>query len=120
MNMLVLGGSVFLGSHVCDKLSEAGHHVRILDCVTSPWLRQDIIDELVRISSKTILILVGNELLQLEKPSFKIEQLKRAIFAESIARYFDKHLNHGEVYAVFSPESIGLLFLCDNKNTNIS
>ena len=41
MNMLVLGGSVFLGSHVCDKLSEAGHHVRILDCVTSPWLRQD-------------------------------------------------------------------------------
>ena len=62
----------------------------------------------------------GNELLQLEEPSFKIEQLKRATFAESIARYFDKHLNQGEVYAVFSPESIGLLFLCDNKNTNIS
>ena len=82
-------------------------------------LRQDIIDELVRISSKTLLILGGNELLQLEEPSFKIEQLKRATFAESIARYFDKHLNHGEVYAVFSPESLGLLFLCDNKNTNI-
>jgi len=83
-------------------------------------LRQDIIDELVRISSKTLLILGGNELLQLEEASFKIEQLKRATFAESIARYFDKHLNHGEVYAVFSPESIGLLFLCENKNTNIS
>jgi SAM-dependent methyltransferase len=83
-------------------------------------LRQNIIDELVRISSKTLLILGGNELLQLEERSFKIEQLKRATFAESIARYFDKHLNHGEVYAVFSPESIGLLFLCDNKNTNIS
>ena len=83
-------------------------------------MRQDIIDELVRISSKTLLILGGNELLQLEEPSFKIEQLNRAFFAESIARYFDKHLNHGEVYAVFSPESIGLLFLYDNKNTNIS
>ena len=83
-------------------------------------LRQKIIDELIRISSRTVLILGGNELFQLEEPSFKIEQLKRATFAESIARYFDKHLNHGEVYAVFSPESIGLLFLCDNKNTNIS
>ena len=87
---------------------------------TTLRLRQDIIDELVRISSKTLLILGGNELLQLDEPSFKIEQLKRATFAEPIARYFDKHLNHGEVYAVFSPESIGLLFLCDNKNTNIS
>ena len=41
MNILVLGGSGFLGSHVCDQLSEAGHKVRIFDCVESPWLRSD-------------------------------------------------------------------------------
>ena len=41
MNILVLGGSGFLGSHVCDQLSEAGHNVRIFDCVESPWLRSD-------------------------------------------------------------------------------
>ena len=41
MNILVLGGSGFLGSHVCDHLSEAGPNVRIFDCVESPWLRSD-------------------------------------------------------------------------------
>jgi UDP-glucose 4-epimerase len=41
MKVAVLGGSGFLGSHVCDQLSEAGHKVRIFDCVKSPWLRPD-------------------------------------------------------------------------------
>ena len=41
MKILVIGGSGFLGSHVCDQLSEAGHNVRIFDCVESPWLRPD-------------------------------------------------------------------------------
>ena len=27
----VVGGSGFLGSHVADQLTEAGHHVRIYD-----------------------------------------------------------------------------------------
>jgi len=31
MNILVTGGSGFIGSHVVDKLIEAGHNVRILD-----------------------------------------------------------------------------------------
>ena len=39
MNILILGGSGFLGSHVCDQLSEADHKVRIYDRVESPWLR---------------------------------------------------------------------------------
>ena len=38
---VVVGGSGFLGSHVCDQLSDAGHKVRIFDCVESPWLRPD-------------------------------------------------------------------------------
>ena len=37
----VLGGSGFLGSHVCDQLSEAGHKVLNFDQVISPWLRPD-------------------------------------------------------------------------------
>lgn len=34
----VIGGSGFLGSHVCDHLSNAGYAVTILDRVASPWL----------------------------------------------------------------------------------
>ena len=41
MKTLVIGGSGFLGSHVCDKLSEVGYQVRILDRVPSPWLRTE-------------------------------------------------------------------------------
>jgi len=41
MNITVFGGSGFLGSHVCDKLSDAGHSVSIFDLVASKWLRPD-------------------------------------------------------------------------------
>ena len=41
LNILVLGGSGFLGSHVCDKLSEAGHKVRVFDQVKFPWMHSD-------------------------------------------------------------------------------
>ena len=37
----VVGGSGFLGSHVCDQLSEAGYEVVIYDQVASPWRRED-------------------------------------------------------------------------------
>lgn len=35
----VIGGSGFLGSHVCDKLTEAGYAVSIFDRTPSRWLR---------------------------------------------------------------------------------
>ena len=41
MNITVFGGSGFLGSHVCDKLSDAGHKVTIFDLHPSPWVRPD-------------------------------------------------------------------------------
>jgi len=41
MKITVFGGSGFLGSHVCDKLSDAGHDVTIFDLVQSKWLRKD-------------------------------------------------------------------------------
>jgi UDP-glucose 4-epimerase len=37
----VFGGSGFLGSHVADKLSDAGFVVRIFDLKQSHWLRSD-------------------------------------------------------------------------------
>lgn len=41
MKIVVFGGSGFLGSHLCDKLSDAGHQVTIYDRVSSQWLRSD-------------------------------------------------------------------------------
>lgn len=41
MRIAVLGGSGFLGSHVADALSDAGHSVVLFDLVASPWRRQD-------------------------------------------------------------------------------
>ena len=41
MKILVIGGSGFLGSHVCDQLSEAGHEVQVLDSVSSKWLKSN-------------------------------------------------------------------------------
>lgn len=48
----VIGGAGFLGSHVCDQLSEAGYQVLVYDRIVSPWLRTgqtmieaDILDE---------------------------------------------------------------------------
>ena len=41
MKITVFGGSGFLGSHVCDKLSDAGHEVTIFDIAKSRWLRGD-------------------------------------------------------------------------------
>ncbi|MDP1773831.1 MAG: NAD(P)-dependent oxidoreductase [Methylobacter sp.] len=48
----VIGGAGFLGSHVCDQLSEAGYQVSIYDRTLSPWRRPeqvmveaDILDE---------------------------------------------------------------------------
>ena len=41
MRILVLGASGFLGSHVADQLTLAGHQVRVFDRGPSPWLHQD-------------------------------------------------------------------------------
>ena len=41
MKGCVISGSGFLGSHVCDQLSDAGYAVGILDRIASPWQRSD-------------------------------------------------------------------------------
>ncbi|UCH72439.1 MAG: NAD(P)-dependent oxidoreductase [Thermoplasmatales archaeon] len=41
MNVLVIGGSGFLGSHTADALTEAGHNVKIFDIVKSPYIQKN-------------------------------------------------------------------------------
>ena len=41
MKTVILGGSGFLGSHVADNLTLAGHDVIIYDQVQSPWLKDE-------------------------------------------------------------------------------
>lgn len=41
MKILVTGASGFLGSHIADALSAAGHEVALFDLKPSPWLRPD-------------------------------------------------------------------------------
>jgi len=41
MKILVTGASGFLGSHIADALSEAGHEVALFDLKPSRWLRTD-------------------------------------------------------------------------------
>ena len=36
--VLVIGGSGFVGSHTCDALSEAGYKVTIFDKLKSEWI----------------------------------------------------------------------------------
>ena len=40
-NILVIGGSGFIGSHTADTLSQIGKKVTILDKINSSWLRDD-------------------------------------------------------------------------------
>lgn len=39
MKITVFGGAGFLGSHVSDKLSDAGHEVTVADIVESRWIK---------------------------------------------------------------------------------
>ena len=41
VKVVVTGGSGFLGSHIADALSAAGHETVIFDVAPSPWLQPD-------------------------------------------------------------------------------
>lgn len=73
-------------------------------------VRQETINELIRIASKTVLILDGDILYDRNDPKFSIEQNTRGVFKESIIQYFGEHLVNGELYVMFSPVSTAFLY----------
>ena len=75
--------------------------------VETKKLRQSILEELVRISKKTVLIIDGSYNFDL-KEKFVIEQKHRGHFKESIINYFDQM--DGSVVIATSPNSIGIIF----------
>jgi UDP-glucose 4-epimerase len=55
----IIGGAGFLGSHVADALSAAGHHVRIYDRKASAWLQvgqEMIIGDLMDVASLEVAV----------------------------------------------------------------
>jgi UDP-glucose 4-epimerase len=55
MKVLVTGGRGFLGSHVADALSDAGHEVVIFDIEHSPYLRSDQTEIIGSVLDKEVL-----------------------------------------------------------------
>tara|TARA_B100000941_G_scaffold290899_2_gene275695 strand:+ start:1653 stop:2513 length:861 start_codon:yes stop_codon:yes gene_type:complete len=68
MKIVVIGGSGFLGSHVADKLTQAGHNVTIFDKKKSEWI------------SKKQKMVVGDIL--------KIDDLKKVISQSDVVYNF--------------------------------
>ncbi len=63
-NIIVFGGSGFLGSHVCDQLSGYGYHVTIYDIKVSPYLKVNqkmIVGDLLD-SEKVDQAILGNDI----------------------------------------------------------
>jgi ubiquinone/menaquinone biosynthesis C-methylase UbiE len=73
-------------------------------------IRQQIIDQLIRIAKKSVIILDGGILKEHENPNVFIEQNTRCILRESFLPYFEKHRDNGEIYAMFSPDTEALFY----------
>jgi UDP-glucose 4-epimerase len=143
MKITVFGGAGFLGSHVCDKLSDAGHDVIVFDLKKSLWLRSDqqmIVNDILdpnavedAVSGADVVfnfagiadIGVANE-----KPADTVRinilgntiildacvkhQIKRYVFASSIYVYSQS----GGIYRC-SKQACELYIECYHKNNNL-
>ncbi|PJZ86293.1 NAD-dependent epimerase/dehydratase family protein [Leptospira harrisiae] len=128
MKILVFGGSGFLGSHVCDALSEAGHEVTIFDRNPSVWLRPnqrmiigDLLDESFVSSSVNGFDIVYNfaalaDLNQaLDKPidSIRINVLGNSYILEACRKHNVKRFVYASTVYVFSRE--GGFYRCSKQ-----
>jgi len=90
-------------SHVMSTLNGNGIEETIR-------VRQALVNQIIRIASRTVLILDGDVLYEKKDLKFIIEQNTRGFFKESFIHYFDEHLVNGELYVMFSAESTAFLY----------
>ncbi|TGL16962.1 NAD(P)-dependent oxidoreductase [Leptospira yanagawae] len=128
MKVLVFGGSGFLGSHVADALSDAGHEVTIFDLIKSPWIRLnqkfisgDLLDE-----ETVFKIIPGFDVvynfaaladlnLALDKPleTIKINVLGNTYILEACRKHKVKRFIYASTVYVFSRE--GGFYRCSKQ-----
>ncbi|TGM31727.1 NAD-dependent epimerase/dehydratase family protein [Leptospira biflexa] len=128
MKVLVFGGSGFLGSHVADALSDAGHKVTIFDRNSSVWLRPDqtmvigdLLDEKIVTAAVEGFDVVYNfaalaDLNQaLDKPvdSIRINVLGNSYILEACRRHKVKRFIYASTVYVFSRE--GGFYRCSKQ-----
>ncbi|GFM38114.1 class I SAM-dependent methyltransferase [Desulfovibrio psychrotolerans] len=72
-------------------------------------IRQSIVDNLVRVANKSFLLLDSHS--SCKAMTVEIEQKNRCRIYDNLTRYFEKHLNTGELYLVPSPETTGFYYV---------
>ena len=82
------------------------------DVESTRKIRQTLIDHLIRIASKSVIILENRSIIYDDDfIDYKIEQNTRGTFRESLLPYFTNHINDkANLCAMFSPETTALLF----------
>ena len=124
----VIGGAGFLGSHVADALSAAGHHVSIYDRKASAWLRDGqemIIGDLMDVASLEEAV-KGSDIVYnfaaladlnqaLDKPieTVKINVLGNAHVLETCCHYDVKRFFYASTVYVYSRE--GGFYRCSKQ-----
>jgi UDP-glucose 4-epimerase len=102
MNILVTGGTGFIGSHTCVELLERGHDVVILDNLSNS--KADVVERITRITGRAPKLVVGDvrsqevvrDLLQAERIEAVIHFAALKAVGESCQeplRYFDNNIN---------------------------
>jgi UDP-glucose 4-epimerase len=126
----VIGGAGFLGSHVADALSAAGHHVRIYDRKASAWLSEGqemIIGDLMDVASLEAVV-KGSDIVYnfaaladlnqaLDKPieTVKINVLGNAHVLEACRQYAVQRFVYASTVYVYSRE--GGFYRCSKQSS---
>ncbi len=127
-NISVAKGDICSREFLSSIPDESVNHVivsHVLGFLSGPGIeetkkfRQEIVDELIRIASDSVIILDMIE--NAPEIRVEIEQNNRCIVHDRLMDYFFPYTTSekGEVYAMFSNESSGLLYLKRKKNSTL-
>ena len=92
MKVLVTGGAGFIGSHVCDRLAEAGHEIVVLDDLSTGHIEN--LNPRARFYQMDLGSPWLDELFRIEKPEAVIHQAAQASVRRSVQDpVFDARVN---------------------------